>query len=133
VQYSHDDNDIYMMEHEADKMSMDGSGSASCSEAPDDDVVMNDDPEDATDDEDWATMGAAALRAESYPNQAAAQTDHGFRSSSAYAPGGLRSFSASSGMARPPQTLNIDFSALAGTSDAQEREAVEALLQLGSV
>ncbi|PCD38194.1 hypothetical protein AU210_006677 [Fusarium oxysporum f. sp. radicis-cucumerinum] len=62
-----------------------------------------------------------------------AQTDHGFRSSSAYAPGGLRSFSASSGMARPPQTLNIDFSALAGTSDAQEREAVEALLQLGSV
>ncbi|KAF6527076.1 hypothetical protein HZS61_010120 [Fusarium oxysporum f. sp. conglutinans] len=133
VQYSHDDNDIYMMEHEADKMSMDGSGSASCSEAPDDDVVMNDDPEDATDDEDWATMGAAALRAESYPNQAAAQTDHGFRSSSVYAPGGLRSFSASSGMARPPQTLNIDFSALAGTSDAQEREAVEALLQLGSV
>jgi hypothetical protein len=36
-------------------------------------------------------------------------------------------------MARPPQTLNIDFSALAGTSDAQEREAIEALLQLGSV
>ncbi|KAM0224966.1 hypothetical protein ACHAQD_001765 [Fusarium lateritium] len=130
--FSHEDHDVYMMEHEADKMSMDGSGSASCSEAPDDDVVMNDDPEDATDDEDWATMGAAALRAESYPNPAAAQIDCGFQSASAYTPGGLRSFSASSGMARPPRTLNIDFSALAGTSDAQEREAVEALLQLGS-
>ncbi|KAF5027230.1 hypothetical protein F66182_646 [Fusarium sp. NRRL 66182] len=132
IQYSHDDHDISMMEHEADKMSMDGSGSASCSEAPDDDVDMNDDPEDATDDEDWAAMGAAALRAESYPNQAAAQMDRGLQSS-AYIPGGLRSFSASSGMARAPQTLNIDFSALTGPSDAQEREAVEALLQLGSV
>jgi hypothetical protein len=122
-----------MMEHEADKMSMDGSGSASCSEAPDDDVVMNDDPEDATDDEDWATMGAAALRAESYPNPAAAHIEQGFRSSSAYTPGALRSFSGSSGMARTPQTFNIDFSAFAGPSDAQEREAVEALLQLGAV
>ncbi|KAH7023720.1 putative Sin3 binding protein-domain-containing protein [Ilyonectria destructans] len=131
--FSHDEHDISMMENEADKMSMDGSASASCSEAPDDDVVMNDDPEDVTDDEDWATMGAAALRAESYPNMAAAQTDRGFVPSSVYAPGGLRSFSASSGMARPPQPTNIDFSALAGTSDAQEREAVEALLRLGSV
>jgi hypothetical protein len=133
VQFSHEDHDIYMMEHEADKMSMDGSGSASCSEAPDDDVVMNDDPEDATDDEDWATMGAAALRAESYPNPAAAHIEQGFRSSSAYTPGALRSFSGSSGMARTPQTFNIDFSAFAGPSDAQEREAVEALLQLGAV
>ncbi|KAM0412295.1 hypothetical protein ACHAPD_008955, partial [Fusarium lateritium] len=133
VQFSHEDHEIYMMEHEADKMSMDGSGSASCSEAPDDDVVMNDDPEDATDDEDWATMGAAALRAESYPNPAAAQIEQGFRSSSAYAPGALRSFSASSGMARTPQPFNIDFSAFAGPSGAQEREAVEALLQLGAV
>ncbi|KAI8671558.1 hypothetical protein NCS57_00631300 [Fusarium keratoplasticum] len=134
VNFSHDDDhDISMMEHEADKMSMDGYASASCSEAPEDDVVMNDDPEDATDDEDWAAVGAAALRAESYPNQAAAQTDHGFVSSSVYTPGGLRSFSASSGMARPPQPAHIDFSALAGTSDAQEREAVEALLRLGSV
>ncbi|KAF4979461.1 hypothetical protein FZEAL_4320 [Fusarium zealandicum] len=133
VHFSHDDDhDISMMEHEADKMSMDGSASASCSEAPDDDVVMNDDPEDATDDEDWATVGAAALRAESYSNTAAAQVDRGL-SSSAYAPSGLRSFSATSGMARPPLPAHIDFSAFAGTSDAQEREAVEALLRLGSV
>ncbi|KAM5351314.1 hypothetical protein ACJ41O_004037 [Fusarium nematophilum] len=130
--FSHDDDHISIMEHEADKMSMDGSASASCSEAPDDDVVMNDDPEDATDDEDWAAVGAAALRAESYPNTAAAQPDRGLLSS-VYTPSGLRSFSAGSGMARPPHPANIDFSALAGTSDAQEREAVEALLRLGSV
>jgi hypothetical protein len=131
-QFSHDDHDISMMENEADKMSMDGSASASCSEAPDDDVAMNDDPEDVTDDEDWATMGAAALRAESYPNMAAAQfglspvpNTHGF--------GGMRSFSVASGMARPPQPANVDLAAMADASGAQEREAVEALLRLGSV
>ena len=57
--FSYDDRDIHMMETEADKMSMDGSASASCSEAPDDDVVMNDDPEDVTDDEDWASHGGS--------------------------------------------------------------------------
>lgn len=134
LHFSHDDdNDVSMMENEADKMSMDGYESASCSEAPDDDVAMNDDPEDVTDDEDWAAVGAAALRAESYPNKAAADIGCSFLSSSVYTPGGLRSFSASSGMARPPQTTNIDFSALAGPSDAQEREAIEGLLRLGSV
>lgn len=133
MHFSHDDHRIPMFEHEADRMSMDGSATASCSEAPDDDVVMNDDPEDMTDDEDWAAVGAAALRAESYPNIAAAQVDRSRLSSHVYTPGGARSFSASTGMARPPQHTNIDFAALAGASDAQEREAVEALLRLGSV
>ncbi|EQL02721.1 hypothetical protein G6O67_003182 [Ophiocordyceps sinensis] len=131
VHFSHDDHDTRLLETEADKMSMDGSASASCSEAPDDDVAMNDDPEDATDDEDWAAMGAAALRAESYPNMLAAQS--GGNLGPDFVPGGLRSFSATSGMARPPvQPANIDLAALAA-SDAQEREAVEALLRLGSV
>lgn len=115
-------------------MSLDGSASASCSEAPDDDVAMNDDPEDVTDDEDWAAMGAAALRAESYPNMAAAQSSGALRSPNFALPGGLRTFSVSSGMARPPpQPANLDLAALTGTPDAQEREAVEALLRLGSV
>lgn len=133
--FSHDDGDIHvMMETEADRMSMDGSASASCSEAPDDDIVMNDDPEDVTDDEDWAAMGAAALRADSYPNMAAAHEDGNLRSPSFPAMGGLRSFSVNSGMARPPpQPTNLHLSALACASDAQEREAVEALLRLGSV
>lgn len=131
--FSHDDHDASILEHEADQMSLDGSGSASCSEAPDDDVAMNDDPEDVTDDEDWAAMGAAALRAESYPNMAAAERDARLQPRNTYAPSGLRSFSASSGMARAPQTTQLDFSTFAGTSAAQEREAVEALLRLGSV
>lgn len=133
--FSHDDRFMDMMDHEADKMSLDGSGSASCSEAPDDDDVRmhNDDPEDATDDEDWAAVGAAALRASSYQ----ARTNPQYSPfNTVYTSGGtgIRSFSA--GMARPPQFRNIDFSAStlgAVTSDAQEREAVEALLRLGSM
>ncbi|KAK0621253.1 putative Sin3 binding protein-domain-containing protein [Bombardia bombarda] len=129
--FSYDDRDHHhMMEHEADKMSMDddGSASASCSSAPDDDddVMMNDDPEDVTDDEDWAAVGAAALRASSYQ----APNHHTFPSNRLFTPGdgAVRSCSAAVGMARPPQLFsNFDFSA------SQEREAVEALLRLGSV
>jgi len=134
VVFSHDDRDIYMAENEADNMSLDDdSASASCSEAPDDDMVMGDDPDDVTDDEDWAAIGAAALRAGSYPNRAAAAADGNQLSPHVYNGGGLRSFSATAGMARSLQPANIDFSALASTSDAQERAAVEALLQLRSV
>jgi hypothetical protein len=137
VAFSHDDDrDVTMLEHEADRMSMDGSASASCSEAPDDDVAMNDDPEDVTDDEDWAAVGAAALRAASYSTSAQGLTEQAAFSSRVYTSGGgLRSFSATTGMARTPQFGNLDFSgtALASASDAQEREAVEALLRLGSV
>lgn len=126
IGFSHDDRDDMMMENEADKMSLDGSASASCSEAPDDDdMYMNDDPEDMTDDEDWAAVGAAALRRESY-----AQSGRSFLNP-VYTHGGLRSVS--NGMARSPQPLNLNLSALGAASDAQEREAVEALLSLGSV
>ncbi|KAL1873449.1 hypothetical protein VTK73DRAFT_947 [Phialemonium thermophilum] len=134
--FSHDDRDITMLENEADKMSMYGSASASCSEAPDDDVAMNDDPEDVTDDEDWAAVGAAALRAASYSNSAQGLNDRVSSSSRAYSSGGgLRSFSANAGMARAPQldTCGFSVSAFNAASDAQEREAVEALLRLGSV
>lgn len=131
--FSHDDKDRLMMEYEADRMSMDGSASASCSEAPDDDINM-DDPEEATDDEDWAAMGAAALRAESYPNMAAAEADRDHLSPNVYTQGGgMRSFSIGSGMARAPQAGSLNMAALAAASDAQERDAVEALLRLGSV
>ncbi|KAL2263219.1 hypothetical protein VTK26DRAFT_7713 [Humicola hyalothermophila] len=134
--FSHDDRYMDMMDHEADKMSLDGSGSASCSEAPDDDEMgrRNDDPEDATDDEDWAAVGAAALRASSYQPQS---NQHFPLNNSVYTSGGggIRSYSA--GMARPPQMpshLGIPPSAFgAVASDAQEREAVEALLRLGSM
>ncbi|KAK4165310.1 putative Sin3 binding protein-domain-containing protein [Cladorrhinum sp. PSN259] len=129
----HDDQHMDMMDHEADKMSLDGSGSASCSEAPDDDDfgLKNDDPEDATDDEDWAAVGAAALRASSYQAQS---NNHLSSFNNVYTNVGFRSYS-NSGMLRAPQ-LPSGFAASAlrtMASDAQEREAVEALLQLGSV
>ncbi|KAL2164590.1 hypothetical protein VTH06DRAFT_3807 [Thermothelomyces fergusii] len=131
------DTDMDMMDHEADKMSLDGSGSASCSEAPDDDdrPRHNDDPEDATDDEDWAAVGAAALRASSYrSNQHSSSSP--FNSLYPFG-GGIRSFSA--GMARPPQlnapprNWNVPPTSGVFAADAQEREAVEALLRLGSM
>lgn len=131
--FSHDDRDVTMMENEADKMSLDSldePASASCSEAPDDDddMIMNDDPEDATDDEDWAAVGAAALRAGSYSSPADAH--HGF--SHVYGSGNFRSFSGA-GMLREPRLDNIDLAALAASPNTQEREAIQALLQLGSV
>ncbi|KAL0473515.1 putative Sin3 binding domain-containing protein [Neurospora intermedia] len=133
--FSFDDRSMHMMDHEVDRMSLDGSASASCSEAPDDDddIAMDDDTEDATDDEDWAAVGAAALRATSYQ----APSDRFLNANSVYATGGLRSFSSSVGMARSPQFRTFNFAtttpALTTPSDAQEREAVEALLRLGSV
>lgn len=131
--FSHDDRDITMLENEADKMSldsMDGPASASGSEVDDD--MMDDDPEDATDDEDWAAVGAAALRAASYSSPAEARQG-AKHIPSVYNPGNFRSFSAGTGMLREPRLDNIDLDALAASSDAQEREAIQALLQLGSV
>lgn len=56
--------DMNMAEHEADKMSLDGSepGSDSSSEATDDIPGLEDDLDDVTDQEDWAAIGPDALR-----------------------------------------------------------------------
>lgn len=128
IQFSHDDRHSGL-EHDADNMSMDGYESASCSEAPDDDIVMNDDPEDVTDDEDWAEMGAAALRAESFSASVGAPFSPSGKIFPNTYTSGLRSMS----LALPPQIPGIDLSALGSASGDQEREAVEALLRLGSV
>ncbi|KAL5629100.1 hypothetical protein BROUX41_002491 [Berkeleyomyces rouxiae] len=133
IVFSHDDHTMSMMDHEADKMSLDGSGSASCSEAPEDDDMMDDD-DDVTDDEDWAAVGAAALRAESYSTS--------FTSKMAYAASpnfgssaGMRAFPASfgGGMARLPQPSRMGPRAFEAASEAQERDAIEALMRLRSV
>ena len=122
--FSHDDDmDILSFDNEADKMSLDGS--CSSSEAPPEDEPMGDDPEDMTDDEDWAAVGAAALRAASY-------------SGSGPGPNFLTSrYMAKSVPLRPSPHFqppnNFDLSTFRMTSDSQEREAIEALLQLGSV
>ncbi|KAI1331257.1 hypothetical protein F5Y16DRAFT_297719 [Xylariaceae sp. FL0255] len=131
-----DHHDAHTLENEADKMSLDSldePASASCSEAPDaHDVVMNDNPEDETDDEDWGAVGAAALRAASYSNPADAFRGGNY-SHRVYNTGGYRPFSNNTRMLREPRLDNIDLDALAASSDAQEREAIQALLQLGSV
>jgi hypothetical protein len=133
---SRDDIDNMMLEDEADKMSLDGDASCSSSEAPPEDDIMGDDPEDMTDDEDWAAVGAAALRAASY---SASGPNRNFLSSHAYSGGSHNSGGPSLSLAKSvplraaPQHNNIDFSSLGMASDSQEREAVEALLRLGSV
>lgn len=135
--FSHDDRDANVLEHEADKMSLDSldePGSASCSEAPDaNDIVMNDNSEDETDDEDWGAVGAAALRAASYSNPAEARRGADLLTHRVQNLGGYLSFSTNTGMLREPRLDNIDLEALAASPDAQEREAIQALLQLGSV
>ena len=136
--FSHDDDmDITMAENEADKMSLDGDASCSSSEAPPDDEIMGDDADDVTDDEDWAAVGAAALRAASYSASGPGRnllTSHVYTAGS-YSGGGP----SLSAMAKPmplrtsQQPNNFDLSSFGMTSDSQEREAIEALLRLGSV
>lgn len=135
--FSHeDDTDVNMLETEADKMSLDGS--CSSSEAPDEEELMDEDIDDVTDDEDWAAVGAAALRAPSYSGSGPGRN---FLSAHRHTMGarGGRGPSLSTLTKPVPQqtgpqpTNNFDFSAFGMTSDSQEREAIEALLRLGSV
>ncbi|KAM3068792.1 DNA-binding proteins Bright/BRCAA1/RBP1 and proteins containing BRIGHT domain [Clarireedia jacksonii] len=126
--FSHRD-DISMAENEADKMSLDGDDSESSSEVGED-AVMEDDPNDVTDEEDWAAVGAAALRAASY---SASGPHSQFLHSNVHR--GVLQRNLGSSLSVPPRTHTpIDFTALGLTStDSQEREAIEALLRLGSV
>lgn len=128
--FSHDD-DVMMAEDEADKMSLDGS--CSSSEAPPEEDVMEDDPDDVTDEEDWCAVGAAALRASSYSRSGPGGA---FLNSRVHNGGGpsISTLAKSVPMCTSLQpTNNVRLSAFATASNSQEREAVEALLRLGSV
>ena len=142
-----EDHDIDMLEHEADKMSLDGNDDnayCSSSEAPDDLYLDGDLGEgDVTDEEDWAGIGAAALRAKSFSTATSG--------SRLYQPIAFhsKSFNRSNrSVSKPAQAVAAkslprsaagpvhmaDFSFPDGVSgDSQEREAVEALLKLGSM
>lgn len=143
----YEDHDIDMLEHEADKMSLDGrdeQGYCSSSEAPEDLLLDGDLGEgDVTDEEDWAGIGAAALRAKSFPTAAGG--------SRLYQPIAFHSKSynqSTRSSGKPEQTALAQsvphaaagsvhaagFSFLDGaTGNSQERQAVEALLRLGSM
>lgn len=142
--FSHDDDIDMMEENEADKMSLDGDESCSSSEAPpdDDNIAMGDDIDDLTDEEDWAAVGAAALRQSSYTGASAGRKLSHVYTAGSYGNYGMAPISKSVPFQRSlevqrQQSLNprFNFSALgaATPSQEQEREAIEALLRLGSV
>jgi Putative Sin3 binding protein len=137
--FSHDEeseaaypHDVTMLDDVADKMSLDGDESCSSSEAPDE--PLDDDMGDDTDDEDWAQMGPAALR------QGSVSASNGYLSTNVQKRGGS---SVAMAKSMPPQFNNYNFqqsqkhtgfsSGFGAGSDSQEREAIEALLRLGSV
>ncbi|KAL4922706.1 putative Sin3 binding protein-domain-containing protein [Aspergillus aurantiobrunneus] len=118
-----------MLEHEADKMSLDGIDRDYCSSSPaPDDEVQDEDwgEEDITDEEDWAQIGAAELRARSmnggggFVNGRHPSQLHG---------GGPASSSLAKSAPRGVPIQQLGFS----VPDSQERAAVEALLRLGSI
>lgn len=139
--------DVTMLEHEADKMSLDGNDDEYCSsssEAPDDGPILEEDG-DMTDEEDWASIGAAALRARSLPRASGGGRIYNnnplltVHSKSFKSRGGGPSASA---LAKSVPTTNLAsfnttnnmFSFPDGAEgDSQERAAVEALLRLGSM
>lgn len=128
--FSHDDMDVTMMENEADKMSLDGSCSSSDPQSEDEDM-----DDDVTDEEDWAAVGAAALRAASY---SASGPRRNFLSPRLYPTGPRGGGGPSLVVKSAPKRVvhrpnNFDLSSFGMTSDPQEREAIQALLSLGSV
>lgn len=140
--FSHSEMEFGDYADEADKMSLDGEdhhGYGSSSEAPDD-LMMEDIGEgDVTDEEDWAQIGAAALRARSVPK--------GGAPGGGFLPHSMHSLPRNHHRAsRPPiatltqsvpvvpriQDLKFSFpNGVAG--DSQEQAAVEALMRLGSM
>ena len=150
--YDTPNEDNSILEHEADKMSLDGSSECT---SDDDKPVLKFNSGDVTDEEDWASIGAAALRQGSLPSTGGLmptssrsyqrQVDPKSRGRGAAARPAQSSISKSmpltnSIFARRQQQQQM----LAQRSpamipedafregDAQDREAVEALLKLSS-
>ena len=125
--------DSSMLEHEADKMSLDGDDDRRgycSSEASDPDELMDGDWGDAdlTDEEDWAQIGAAALRARSFPH--ASDKNVHWRNQGS---GGGPSYATLTKSVPGQVPIQPEFSSLQHGGNAEERAAVEALLKLGSM
>ncbi|WEW55336.1 DNA-binding proteins Bright/BRCAA1/RBP1 and proteins containing BRIGHT domain [Emydomyces testavorans] len=141
VVFSHsewDYGDRNVLEHEADKMSLDGDDRAYCSstQASDDDSLMNGDwgEADVTDEEDWAQIGAAALRARFLPNGSEGDRSYLSMRSKGGSGGGPAWSTLTKSVPGPIPIQNIDFPCSDGVGgNFEERAAVEALLQLGSM
>ncbi|KAI0995519.1 hypothetical protein K3495_g12659 [Podosphaera aphanis] len=125
--------DVAMMRNDTDKMSIDGDEVCSFSES-EDDGIMSDEFADMTDDEDWAALGAAALRAASY---SMSNPRNKFISSFAKVRKPSRSEGPSVSVKAKSNCKisfpNTDITSFEMNSNSLEREAIEALLRLGSV
>ena len=155
MDYGNFPGDHNMHENEADKMSLDGDdeGDRSCSssEAPDEAAILDDDLGDVTDEEDWASIGAAALRQGSFPLQSGGGRNPNYLHTRFYSKGRgggpPTTALAKSTPSAPMPMYNIsshsrvhDWNGFAAGvpagfvgGDEQERDAVEALLRLSSV
>lgn len=125
-----DHEDISMLEHEADKMSLDGDEREYCSssEAPDD--AEDWDEGDVTDEEDWAQIGADALRARSF--NSGGGIVHNNIAVPSRQPLQLSALAKSVPGRLPIQHIGFTLPEGMG-GDQEERAAVEALLRLGSM
>lgn len=140
-----DQEDDTMLDHEADKMSLDNDGSCSSSEAPEEEgpnVDDDGDMGDVTDEEDWAKIGAVALRQAYLPRKRG-----GHRYPVIHGPPRERVSTfgrARSARLKPlravtdvteanPGTFHHQATGLVIGSDSQERDAIEALVRLSSV
>ena len=148
--------DMSMAGHEADKMSLDGSTEEGSEE---DDSMTSDSAGDETEEEDWAAIGPDTLRKASLSTAASTSVRRNYnlisipgtlenaRRSSVYGGGGSRSplqTWSSPHYARKPSVMSRSaFSAVPETpgdgnamdvdQTSQEREAIEALLRMGSL
>ena len=152
--------EIGVSENEVDKMSLDDDQSCSSSEAPEERPILEQDVGDVTDEEDWASIGAAALRQGSFPLKSGGGQLHHRYNKYNYQPSthvytkGRGGGPVSSALAKSmptPLPMNVqqqqhhnDFGGSSATfsfsvlpdgigSDSQEREAIEALVRLSSV
>lgn len=136
--FSGSDEDQDMFDHEADNMSMDEkeAGYAS-SEAPPPDPMLDDlDDGDVTDEEDWRSIGAEALRARSLPPGSLPNSripSGGGRIYQPIYPTRLQRPTPHVAQSFPTKVMPINKPNFHTINDIQERAAVEALLSLGSM
>lgn len=142
--YSGSEEDHNMLEHEADKMSLDDedAGYAS-SDAPPADAIMDEfDENDVTDEEDWGSIGAEALRARSLPPGSLPKSripSGGGRIYQPIYPSRPQRPSYNMAQSVPTKAMPVNkpshkpsrnFNTI---NNSQERAAIEALLSLGSM
>ena len=150
VDYDTPPEDVSMLEHEADKMSLDENGSGSSPESLEDQPMLDHGYDEVTDEEDWASIGAAALRQGSFPlKSGSSRPSVNRRYASHLEPksrgrgGGVPSSLLAKSMPMPPQVAgsrrnrqkdrDVRLPGFPSGDDAEERAAVEALLKLASV